>query len=93
MTKQEALAKIEELKKFVEGRPKPKVGQIWERDGELFIVIYSSTMGDSTFRLICVTSKDQTEGKYWNAFEVFDGTSPEFTYVGEAHNILKGVKK
>jgi hypothetical protein len=86
MTKQEALKKIEELKKFVEGTPKEEVGQIWKGEGRTWIVVHSNSDFDMSLRLISLAS-----GKFWDSNRPFTSSDTRFTYVGKSCDFLKGV--
>jgi hypothetical protein len=88
MTKDEALAKIEELKKFVEEmdkKPEPAAGQVWKSD--LFGTMWLVTRNLS---IVCVEKGGLEGGScvgvvHTNLFP--DGDNPK-TYLGMAKDIL-----
>jgi hypothetical protein len=91
MTKQEALKKIEELKKYVEGCDKPKVGQVWKHlDGTVYIVVENG----SKLSAVCVSKPSHSGtilGSYACDYFNFKDRHEGFTYVGEAEEVLKYV--
>jgi hypothetical protein len=81
MTKDEALAKIEELRQFVEEMDKPKVkkGQVWLRyNGNVVI-----TTGPRSFVVLSSSNRCDKPGEAHDL-----DISPSDTYVGYADDIL-----
>ena len=80
MTKEEALKRIEELKKFVEGRPEPKEGQVWRhRSGAVYLLARTT--------LICIRGHEV--GKCYCSDSTFSYNEDHFTYVGMANDVLE----
>lgn len=94
MTKQEALNKIEELKKFVEGSDKPKVDPLARhknpRKGDLFhlddgAVFMVCAKVDHGWSLAALKAPDSHVGLYYRHGCGFDRDEKRFTFIGNAN--------
>ena len=73
------MKKIEELKKFVEGR-EPARGQVWKhKNGGVYMVVPHA--GKNEFVLVCV--ENDIVGNYWHHDSLWGShTREDFTYIG-----------
>lgn len=84
MTKEEALRKIEELRKFVEEQEKEftfTVGQIYRHKstGDLYMVRYEQHFSGREFDFVALNNGI---GKYWGRDGLRDVSEDSFEYVG-----------